>query len=182
MVTLQVQKFGSVNPNTVGTAFQALSCLVRELNVAHQIDACSVDRLGRKIAQFVHTPKLREFVVPARPLVLLQGFRIGIDNQHAGVTINNQLIATLYFVQKFSDTDNTGQVHGGGNDCSVAGPATSLGRQAFNHFLVERRRLAGRQIVRQMMTGSLRFLIGSTRSPASLRRIRVSMSVISVAR
>jgi hypothetical protein len=46
-----VQEFGPVKADTVGPPFQAMTNLVRKLNIAVELYACAIRRFGREVSE-----------------------------------------------------------------------------------------------------------------------------------
>ena len=122
--------------------------LVGELDVAQQLDADAVARLGGQIAERLQLGRLDADLLG---LVAVAGERlfVGLEDHQALVAVDDHQVAAGDLGQERAGADHGRDFQGLGHDRRVAARPADLGDEAADEAAVEVGRFAGREVVGQ---------------------------------
>ena len=112
------------------------------------MDAHALAGDGRQVAQLVEL-RLVAAEVAAGALVLGQRLLVGVDDEQALVAVHDDQGPVGNVGGEGAEADHGGDLQHAGHDGRVTGAAAGLGGEGVDALRVERRRLAGRQVVGQ---------------------------------
>ncbi len=144
----QIEKLGPIQADAPRAAAETVPHLVREFDVAEQVDLLAVAGDGRQVAQ------RRQLQIVRAVLLLVtaiagQRFLVRLQDHLAAVAVHDHDVAAGNVSQERTDADDRGDFQSLGDDGGVAARSALLGSKAAHELAIEIRHFAGSEIMRK---------------------------------
>ncbi len=174
-IPAQKQKLGAVQSHSVCSATNALLNFFRKLNIAVDADSLAILSFCGEAFELFKTFDDSQ-VSGLRGFKSGEGRGVRINNHLTMITIQNHRFATGDAGEAASKSHNGRDFKSTGQNRGMARVPTHFRGKPQHILRIECGGFSGRQVVRQMITGSVRFESSSRLSPSSWRRRRFSRS------